>query len=87
MLRDVDFDRRAGRLGALGGQHAGDEGHRGADAGGAADDRGGDHQVAPRLVYFFLLAHGDGVVVVGGAKVCDFSDGASQMSTISLVNA
>ena len=46
------------------------EGHMLATNGTAAatpatppDHAGGDHQVAPRLVYFFLLVHGDGVVV------------------------
>src|SRR6185503_10118620 len=78
-LRDVGLDRRAGGARTLGWPHAGNEGHRGADPGDAAGDRARDHQVAPRLVYFYFFIHGDGVVVeiIGaGAKTCDSSDGS-----------
>jgi hypothetical protein len=68
-LGEIDLDRRAGGLGALGRQHAGDEGDRRPEAGDAAGDRSGDHEVAPRLVWFFLIVHRDGMVMVGRESV------------------
>ena len=71
-------------LGALRRPHARDERDCGGHARGPANDRRGDHQIAPRLVHFWFFIHGDGVGW-RSAKACDSSD-APAKSTISLLN-
>ena len=57
-LADVDFDRRARRLGALAGPHAHAERHRGRDrADGADRRRGADQEPALSLVHASRIAH------------------------------
>ncbi len=57
-LADIGFDRGAGRLGALGGEHAGQEGHRRCDRRHAAHGRSGENQVPPAAIHFLVTAHG-----------------------------
>src|SRR5258708_36085997 len=65
---DLRLPRRAASLGAFRRPHADGERHGRADAGGAAGDRGCDQEIAPGLVHFSLLVHGDAFLVGGTRK-------------------
>ena len=53
----------------------------------APTDRSGDHQIAPRLVHFFLIAHGDGLCRGGARKRAILPSGSGQCPRFRALSA